>query len=881
MTQPPGIERIETADEYGRRERCFRNHRRHPFTFQSHVPGIQSTRQATEKDGLVAQQGVRIVALPNPQLTEDIFDRDQRHRDDLDEFLQDSPSKLSFSYSGSSLKDLYLPVGELDLGSCPDKDLQECLQEVRAKRNRSPFRHWLPLAHTRTERDEGLRFPPGLNRLWAQLNRELDVDKPVLSGAATELVKEQGKTLTTLEYKELFAHQTRLEPYQYSRLDPISPPLSPVSDDAEPYIPNRDVAVIDLASEPSTPGRSVVEAIERDLDSDPIVSSTFMTSPCTGDLPRLIQTCRSVIQDAKTEAPVVLTSSDAPSEDNALADIRLPLIGDADEGALNLLEEKGHFEDAFMTLLEDRKYYANQLVNQECFDPVDSACRIAVPLLDFDIQPPEWTIGHLTAEMHFTVLRKSMPNCFELFPVPRDPRSEMSLRWAFFPTQKGQPMLKDELAMPDGVLAKYLSDEEISHLSSRDFVSIKTNLEVFRIQDDEEIEETFLQDDEANEEPPFSTQQNESLIETSLTQTNMSINADTQGVQNFSRPVRRKLDDDAVRLLPKSYDTSATSILLHNFMELRGVKRPRLNTEPSAASQPSSVLPSKPPAKEAPKSTDREATLSGIAKEMPPAPAPQFELPPEKSSIIISVDLPRQILRRMETSWTPEDLIDMDYTRHNTENWPPGASCPKEITSPLSFEADISLSASTGIIITNILKVRQRPLPGSQSLAPLRERIQKVSQKYEKLIVLVSESNSQGEVMGALTPSDTAAYAELVSFAAALGGDVDVHFVAGATETMGSWVVAYMCRYSPQSAALSRFLSSEETPWELLLRRAGMNVFAAKVLSGTLFEQAGQSGLAAFLGMPVGERVMRYGSLLGGERVLLTTGKVLDRRWGD
>ncbi|PTB76294.1 hypothetical protein M440DRAFT_1377260 [Trichoderma longibrachiatum ATCC 18648] len=882
MTQPLGkpIERIETADEYGRREKCFTNHRRHPFTFSSHIPGIKSTKQDVEKDGLVAQQGLRTAALPNPQSTEDILDQDQCHSEHLERFLQESPLEPSLAFSSNAFKDLYVPVDELDLGSCPEKDLQEYLQEVRTRRNRNPSEEWLPLIHTRTVRDEGLSFPPEMNRLWAQLNGELEVDKPVLSDAAAELVGELSKSLSRLACKELSTQQTKIRPFQYSCVDFVSPPLSPVSDDAEPFVPDGDVAVIDLSSDPSTPGRSAIEAIERDLDSDPVVSSTFMTSPSTGDLPGLIQTSHSVAQEAKVEAPVVQFSSDAPSERNALADIRLPLIGDADETAINLLEEKGQFEDAFETLLEDRRYYANQLVNQERFHPVDSMCRIPAPLLNFDIPPPEWAIGHLTAKMHFTFLRRSISGPFELPQMPRDPRSEITLRWAFLPTQKGSTALKDELSISDNLLAKYLSAEETPHLSSRDFVSVQQGLQVFRLQDEEEIEETSLEDDEADEEPPTNTQEAQSLTAMSSVHDNVPNNPESRLSTNLNPPVRRKLDDDALRLLPKLYDTSATSILLHNFMELRGIKRPRLNTQPPAASQPRGVLSSKL-AKGPPDGNNPEAILSEVTEQMPPAPAPQFELPSEKASIIISVDLPRQILRRIESSWTPEKLIDVDHSRHNIQNWRPGASRPEEVTSPLSFEADISLSPSTGIITTNILKVRQRPLPGSQLLPPLRERIQKVSQKYETLIVLVSESNPQGEVMATLAPSDTAAYADFVSFAMALGGDVNVQFVPGATDTMGSWVLAYLCRQSSQCVALSRFLSSEETPWELLLRRAGMNVFAAKVLSRTLFEQAGQSGLAAFLNMPGRERVTRYGALLGGEKLLLMTGKILDRTWGD
>lgn len=656
--------------------------------------------------------------------------------------------------------------------------------------------------------------------------------------------------------------------------------MSPISDDTAPFIPDGDVAIIDLVSEPSSPGRAAIEAIQRDIDSDPIISSTFMTSPSAGELHQLLQTCHARIQEAKADVPVVLTSSDAQSEDNFLANIRLPLIGGLDEETSNLLEDTGHFEEAFMTLLDDRRYYANRLVNQERLDLADSTSHIPVPLLDFDIQPPEWTTERFTAKTHFMFLRKSMPSSFDILPIPRDPRSEISLRWAVFPLEKGRPIMKDELVVSGDTMAKYLSHEPTSHLSSLDFVSTKPDLDVLCIQEDEEIEEAFLLDDEADKVPPAGIQQYENPNHIDSTQGNESNSSRNQDCLDLNRPIRRKIDDEAVRLLPKSYDTSATSILLHNFMELRGLKRPRLNTEPSILCQLTGVLPSKTD-NEASTSNDREAAPPEIAEKMPPAPAPNFEIPSEKASFIVSVDLARPILRRLESAWTPENLIDMDYSRHNTMTWLPGAAQPKEVVSPFSFEADISLSPSTGIIITNILKARQRSLPGSQSQAPLRERVQRVSQRYESLIVLVSESQSRGEMMGVLAPSDTAAYADFLSFAVALDGYVDVHFIPGATETMASWVLAFMCRHSPRSEPISRFLSSEETPWELFLRRAGMNITAAKVLSKTLFEQAGASGLALFLKMPLVERVARYGPLLDGEKVLFLTAKALDRIWGD
>jgi hypothetical protein len=646
------------------------------------------------------------------------------------------------------------------------------------------------------------------------------------------------------------------------------------------------VAIIDLVSEPSSPGQAAIDAIQRDMDSELIISSTFMTSSPIRKLPQLLQTRHGIIQEAKADLPVVLTSSDAPSEVNILTDICLPLIGSLDEDAPNLLEERGHFEDAFMTLLDDRQYYVNKLVNQERLDPADSVSRVPVPLVDFNIHPPEWTAQRSTAKTQFAFLRKNMPRTFSILPLPRDPRLELSVTYLVFPAEKGHAVMKDDLEISDEMVAKYLSQDPASRLSSIDFVSIKSELDVIRIIEDEEIEEAYIPeeasilDDVADETlAAVIIEQHKSPNRTNSMQGSKSIYFQNRDGPDPNRPLRRKFDDDSLRLLPKSYDTGATSILLHNFMELRGVKRPRLDTKSIEICQPTGSISSKS-INEVSLRNNCEVLPPMMAEEMVPATAPKFEMPSEKAYFVISVDLSRSILRRLENVWSPGNLIDMDYSRHTTMAQLSIATQPKEVISELNFEADISLSPRAGIIITNILKVRQRPLPGSRCQTPLRERVQKVSQKYETLIVLISESHPSGEYSGTLAPSDIAAYADFVSFTAALDGDVNVHLVPGAEATMASWVLAFMSRHSYKSESLRKFLSSEETPWELFFRRAGMNVIAAKVLSKTLFEQAGASGLAVFLIMPVQERVARYGPLLGGEKMLHLTAKILDRRWG-
>lgn len=637
------------------------------------------------------------------------------------------------------------------------------------------------------------------------------------------------------------------------------------------------MTVIDLVSAPNSPDRTAFE------DSEPIVSATFMTSSPTRELPQLFQAHNAIIEEAKVDLPVVFTSSYSPSKENILADICLPLVG-FEEDAPDLLQEGGHFEDAFMTLLDDRQYYANKLVRQERLDPADSISRIPVPLLDFGIQPPTWTAQCSTAETHFAFLRNSMPSVLNLLPSPRDLQLELDVSYSVVPPDQGRSIMTYEHGVSNEAAIKYLSQDVTSLQSSFDFITVRPEPQVLCIIGDEELEEVYMAeearvpDDMTNDMPPvIVAEQHENTKHMNSPQRNELISFDNRNNLSPSCSLRRKADD-SMRLLPKCYDTSATSILLHNFMELKGMKRPRLDTKSSEACQTAGKLPSK--SIDEANSTDitKELTTT-IAEAMVPAIFPEFEKPSIMPYFIVSVDLPRPILRQLEHAWSPDSLLDMDFSEHIAIPRPSESAQCKESASGLSFEADVSLSPMTGIIVTNILKVRQRPLPGSQSHTPLRDRVQKVSQKYQTLFVLVSESHPSGEFAGALAPSDIAAYADFVSFTVALDGDINVQLVPGAEQTMASWISACLSQNSFKSNGSKRLLSSEETEWEKFFRRAGMNIFAAKVLSKTLFEQAGASGLAAFLTMPVSERVARFAPLLGGEKVLRLTAKVLDRSW--
>ena len=246
---------------------------------------------------------------------------------------------------------------------------------------------------------------------------------------------------------------------------------------------------------------------------------------------------------------------------------------------------------------------------------------------------------------------------------------------------------------------------------------------------------------------------------------------------------------------------------------------------------------------------------------------------------MVSISIGSSILRHIESSWSPDHLLDRDYTLHNTVVWSPRSAQRKEVASPLSFDADVALTPAVGIIVTTLLKAKQKPLPNSQDLPQIRERIVQVSKKYETLFVLVSSSHTSGESMGNLSASDIAAYTDFVGFTIALQSGVTTYFVPGADATLAKWILALMCRFSPHSISLCRFLNAAESTWEIFFRRTGMNVVAAQVLSGILFEQAGNEGLVRFVALSLQERLSAFSQLLGGQKALVNVSKVLDGGW--
>jgi hypothetical protein len=271
-------------------------------------------------------------------------------------------------------------------------------------------------------------------------------------------------------------------------------------------------------------------------------------------------------------------------------------------------------------------------------------------------------------------------------------------------------------------------------------------------------------------------------------------------------------------------------------------------------------------------------------------------------------------------------------------------------------EADILLSPTTGLVLTTLQRIAQLPLPGAPphtrragkprppapALPPFHARLRALSARYPRLIVLVSQGvaptpgilsaprHANGDAPGGgggdgeeeegeeeeedapLPASATRALARLHRAAArcAPACAVAVQFVPGGGAALARWAAWHVLRSgsypsSPAAPAagggaederaMDKGSLGDETAAETILRRAGLNAFAAAVvlerlrstssLSSSLSSPTGTDAprwptpLAAFVAMDPRERAARFARLLGGPAVVERVGRVLERRW--
>ncbi|KFA77871.1 hypothetical protein S40288_02545 [Stachybotrys chartarum IBT 40288] len=821
MANNPTIDsEIEAAAEYGRCEDCFRNYQDAPFRLQDHRDRLLllGMHRQLDHDGLVYQDGLLPCHLPDARPQFDL----------LDQYLDSKSPNIHTLLAGllgneplpshSSLPmGLKIPMQDHDLSLGMDTQGRE--KAIASKENIGILPFWLPLSPVASEKDEGLAFPPVADKLRLLMLRELDL-----------------------------------------------------SDDLpEPYIPERKAAFIDLTSEPSSPINKAVEALCKNAEGGHLESGPSNPSLSSSSFEELQQLGlkSKVPPQLSIEVPLVLDSETAQDGETLTNLVTLDPVT-SDETYAIIKEMDSRFSDQFSNVIKQSHSKTMLDVEQENLNPSDAFSRVPVPIQDFHIEAPAWCEQLQNSRTHLSWLQTHIKTFHDASLRTCASGVDAAVKWT--PIAPGRHCVDANEESPDNGLAgvDLLSFNAAPSLGSNSYITRRQEISALRLPEDEEVEGYDVPDEDVLE-VAFANGCSRDFVGGRQTSTRTPV---TEKWLKSKRPFPTSTSPMPARILPASHDGSATSKFLSGFMEVRAVKKARKDS-------PSKAKPSKPSRRDLERSASDLIPSAQPAHSWGEAMVSSLQTVPvrpqtrEQGRCIVSVDLKRTLLKEIEKGWPRELLIDRTFPQCSGLLANPGAAS----NMALCAEADIAVSASVGIVIATVLQIKQRSLPGSDALPPVRKRIRCVSRKYDLLVVLVTENNAQGEVVNSSTTAQIETYSDFVLFTASLGSTVAPYFIPGGEKTLAQWILATMSRYSPFPDRLQRAALSYETTWEMFLRRLGMNVVAAEKLSATLHEESRNEGLSCFIGKSDQERLEGYRQLLGGVASLSNACATLGRRW--
>ena len=730
----------------------------------------------------------------------------------------------------------------------------------------------------------------------------------------------------------------------------MSPPLLPLSPIATPYIPSSDTGHLDPLSDHTSPtGDEAYEAERKVFENDTIIlpRKTDVSSPLSdptshesdslgdiysplkgiGDPPSSPPPLRAPLRDRKVEVPL----SPLHLERTPLSKKKRVLFSESIPELISKLPppipkpentSSSDIDAFFDEAIAPIGLKAERTIEQEQLQEEDTTLRVSVPVMDFSLPIAPWK-ANLQAPMFDTegksrkmILADMKALHFNKHIWPMNGKAERELRWAPFPSALGRVETQERI-VDDGSTTTYLEKPERVNVNT-----LTWKPEGLRVLDELADSDDELEEGQFPEETNFESLVRKRKLELDDLQSSPS---GSDGGTNMPKATPSSKRHAAAIFL-EEYSHSTTQVdgitkitpgkrpiidvfstlgALDEFLGIRkGIvhKRKLLKAEhhfPTSSLTPSMDLPEQTSENDIPAPVSKRQSLASPDISSPTNPTP-FVI----AATLLSI---RPLFRRIEHLFPSAVFIERDFSLHlpspqrpqsrtssNPLQRPPAPNhiTPQLTNTTIADEADLLLSPSTGLIHTTLQKIKQRSLPGHVSHSAIRERVLRTSPRYERLLILVSENRHDGATQ--LGNGDSTALIEFAAFCSNItGSDVHVTFLAGEEEELARWIVAMMIKYAVAEHEDVKLIQ-DETLWEIWLRRAGMNAFAAQAVLGKL--KAGESyggtddweksdgveqewGLKAFVKMSARERRERFEVLLGGRRMLGRVGEVVDGRW--
>lgn len=668
-----------------------------------------------------------------------------------------------------------------------------------------------------------------------------------------------------------------------------------------------------------------------DLDVSEMIRSGELSSPSP-------PSPRPLPNNIKIETPLILPETDdwnqhAPTkvlDPEDLAKAR-GLMDSSD----TVLGDLGGREQELMDFMEVKALSLMRSAEQEKLQPLDAIARMPVPVMDFSLPVPEWVRRPWKPEEMFKLVRETLAVNWDrpkwlkneiveqqLVWLPISHMGEMSRRVLVSEAIEADPaVLKSLLELPrsdevrtsgyyavktPGLAILRPRGDEDSEIDSKDeatSVATAPDVSPASILEPEQIltaapdapQPEIAMDIEGKEDRGPSTTQAETKLEDSLALVKgkkrplngiLLRKAQAGKMSSSSAALLDLIDSGATTLavqpsmnIFKGFDAEYADFgpFLKEMAEVRSRKKPKT----VHSSYFKRLDPSLPPV-----SAETQAVKEEAKPEPPPdhipAVSPDVAPPDTSPKVVVSSAVSVLITKRLRELIPGIKFLKRDYARHRPPGWIPG------LRSPNMDESDIAISPMTGILMTTMVKLRQKPVPGKAGQLGFRHVAENVASRYGRLIVLISEGNKHSETTTPLSQADTKALAEFQGCMAGLETRVQIAYVGGDNETLAKWVAGAICNYALEAAPVQDLLLPMETNWELFLRRAGMNAYAAQVALGVLKVPDGEPamggaqlhGLPLFVMMHPEERVSALESAMGGRLLLDRVSGILDEPWG-
>ena len=571
----------------------------------------------------------------------------------------------------------------------------------------------------------------------------------------------------------------------------------------------------------------------------------------------------------------------------------------------------------FLRFIQSKSNTVMRSVEQEKLDPLDGTARVPIPVMDFSIPRRKWEEEGIKtpAEMLAWIMKDAMNTNWKPMKWPSNKVAEQRMVWSPLPHPRDtKKLVSEQIDVEPDILADFLKrsmDHDV--ICSIDCIEKKPGLAIFR-HDDDDDDDLIDEIDEIHEDMDHSrkTGNTGNEPETPPISDGITLAPASHPDPSSKKHPREETDDEHSHkqispihgltrnkrpALAKSRDSYAADIVMmdssveldflmtvdqwddHSKLAERYAKNSssKLSKVTSRFFGPSQTVVQSP-------------QLQEQALEMPPPPkpipalAPSFTPPATLPNIVVASSVSQLLTINLQNLLPSIVIIQRDYEKRRPQGWYPG------LRSPNLDEADITLSPATGILLTTMVRLRQKPLSGKAGQGgSFRHVVENVATRYERLIVFVSEGNKHDETITPLPQSDAKALVEFQGFTAGLLTDVLVIYVGGGTETLSKWVAATICQYAFEGLLVQDPLLDEETYWELFLRRAGMNVYGAQAVLGSLKTLGDEPaiggaepayGLPQFIVMTIEERIVVFEDVFRGRKVLNRVSEAIDEPWG-